>query len=288
MVGNNRGKKKVMAIYFSTRTMQHFKRVQRLLDRLQGETEPMALVLPGSPYPCGDVIVFAGSFNPPTVAHLALLKQAWRYARLHAPMQLYAAFSRHTVDKETVERPLLLDRIVLLQKLLQRRIPQAGIMLFNRGLYLEQAEAIRRSFPKVQRIYFVLGFDKIVQIFDPRYYDDRDAALAALFSQAELLVAPRGNQDEDDLHKLLHQPQNERFARYVYSLPFDSAYRQISSTHVRQGIGDVAHAVPQEVRQFMRETRAYAPPLHKGETHELDYYGERVKLLSDLLAMPLS
>ena len=100
-----------------------------------------------------------------------------------------------------------------------------------------------------------------------------------------LVTAPPRRSAKD---KLLHQPQNERFARYVYPLPFDSAYRQISSTHVRQGIGDVAHAVPQEVRQFMRETRAYAPPLHKGETHELDYYGERVKLLSDLLAMPLS
>jgi len=277
-----------MSVYLSARTMQHFKRVQTLLDQLQDVNEPLALVLPGSPYPRDNVMVFAGSFNPPTVAHMALLKQARRYARLHEPMQLYAAFSRHTVDKETVERPLLLDRILLLEKLLQRRIPQAGIMLFNRGLYMEQAEAIRRSFHRVRRILFVLGFDKIVQIFDPRYYDDRDAALARLFSQAELLVAPRGNQDEDDLNALLHQPQNERFACYVHPLPFEPAYRQISSTHVRQGIGDVAHAVPQEVRQFMRETRAYAPPLYQGDADELDYYGERVKLLSDRLGMPLS
>lgn len=275
-------------MYFSARTIQRLKRVQRLLNRLQGETEPLAVVLPRSREPKGDVMVFAGSFNPPTVAHLALLKQARRYARLHGPMQLYAAFSRHTVDKETVERPLLLDRILLLEKVLQRRIPQAGIMLFNRGLYLEQAEAIRRSFPKVRRIYFVLGFDKIVQIFDPRYYDDRDAALEKLFSQAQLLVAPRGDQDEDDLNALLDQPQNERFACRVHPLPFDPAYRQISSTHVRQGIGDITHAVPQEVRQFMRETRAYAPPLHKSDAHEVDYYDERAKKLSNLLGMLLS
>lgn len=276
-----------MSIYLSTRTTQHLRRVQKLLNQLQDVSEPLALIAPGSAYPRDNVIVLAGSFNPPTVAHLALLKQARRYTHLHEPMHLYAAFSRHTVDKETVERPLLLDRIVLLQDLLRRRIPEAGIMLFNRGLYLEQAEAIRRSFPQVRRILFVLGFDKIVQIFDPRYYDDRDAALSKLFSLAELLVAPRGNQDEDDLSALVQQPQNARFARFVHPLPFDPAYRQISSTQVRQS-GDSSHAVPQEVRRFMRQTRAYAPPLRGRNGHERDYYAERVKSLSDGLGMAVS
>src|SRR5437660_12852628 len=121
----------------SPRTIEHLKRIQSLLDQLDPDAAPQALIVPGSPQPHGTIIVFPGSFNPPTTAHLALLKQARHFARLEAvrgrgPMQLYAALSKHIVDKETVERPLLLDRILLLDNLLRRRFQHACILLPNR------------------------------------------------------------------------------------------------------------------------------------------------------------
>jgi nicotinic acid mononucleotide adenylyltransferase len=270
-------------VSISTRTLQRLKRIQVLLDRLQPETESRAYAVPGAPEPRYGVIVFPGSFNPPTTAHIALLKQAREFARAHEPMTLYAAFSKRTVDKEAVERPLLLDRIVLLDTILHKRLPHAGILLFNRGLYVEEAEAIQRSFPRVRRILFLLGFDKIVQILDPHYYKDRDASLSELFKRAELLVAPRGVAGEKELSELLHLPQNERFAHFIHPLPFNSAYRNVSSTTVRLGASGSASEVPQEVRQFMRETHAYTPPLKKNDGSEVDYYGLRVQYLQHLL-----
>ena len=263
--------------YISPRTIRRLKHIQTLLDQLHPEAAPQAFIVPGSPEPRDSVIVFPGSFNPPTKAHIALLKQAYHFARMHEPMYLYAAISKHTVDKETVERPLLVDRIHLLEVVLKRRLPHVGIMLFNRGLYVEEAEAIRHSFPRVTRIFFLVGFDKIVQILDPRYYEDRDAALTELFKLAELLVVPRGNAGEHELAELLHQPQNERFARYIHTLPFNAQYRYVSSTRIRQG-ADLQDA-PQEVRQFMRKTRAYAPPLLLSNGSEIDYYGQHIKQL---------
>src|SRR6266567_7986333 len=123
-----------MSKYFhaSSRTMRRFKRVQSLLDQLDPDAAPQALLVPGSPQPRGTIIVFPGSFNPPTKAHLALLKQARQFAHQHLdaaggqPIQLYAAMSKHIVDKERVDRPLLLDRVMLLSKLLQRRLPHTG------------------------------------------------------------------------------------------------------------------------------------------------------------------
>jgi nicotinic acid mononucleotide adenylyltransferase len=273
-----------MSIYFSPHTLRRFGRVQALLDQLQPEAESRACIVPGSPQPQRGVIVFPGSFNPPTTAHIALLKQAQEFARRQQEaLQLYAAFSKHTVDKESVERPLLLDRVMLLERLLRNRLPQVGIMLFNRGLYVEQAEAVRRSFPRVRRILFLIGFDKIVQILDPRYYQNRDAELVELFQLAEFLVAPRGNDGEKELSALLHQPQNARFASYVHPLPFNTIYRNVSSTVVRRQAADVATDIPREVRQFMRETRAYAPPLQRRDGVTVDYYGRRVQTLTQLL-----
>jgi nicotinic acid mononucleotide adenylyltransferase len=275
-------------MYLSTHTIHQLRQIQKLLDQLHPKADPLALSIPGLPEPHDNIIVFTGSFNPPTRAHLALLKQAQYYAHQHEPMHVYTAFSKLTVDKEKVERPLLLDRIMLLKRVLHRHLPRAGIVLFNRGLYVEQAEALRCSFPKVRRILFLMGFDKIVQIFDPHYYEDRDAALSTLFSMAELLVAPRGNGGEHEIEELIHQPQNERFARYVHTIPFNPDYREVSSTHIRQGGSAYAHDVPQEVRVFMRDTRAYAPPLRKPDGSQVDYYEERVRCLRQQLAIPLS
>src|SRR6266699_6833238 len=148
-----------MSVYISRQKLQRFRRIQATLDRLHPAEEPQALTLPGSPRPRESVIVCTASFNPPTMAHLALLKEARRYAREHEPMQVFAAMSKHTVDKETVERPLMADRLLLLSEIVQRRLPHAGILLFNRGLYVEQARAIRASFPGVSRILFLIGFD---------------------------------------------------------------------------------------------------------------------------------
>jgi nicotinic acid mononucleotide adenylyltransferase len=270
-------------LHLSPRTIRRLRRVQGLLDHLQSAAEPEALIIPSLPQPHGNIIVFPGSFNPPTIAHLAMLKEAQRFARSHQPMRVYVALSKHTVDKESVERPLLLDRIMLLRRLLRKRLPHAGILLFNRGLYVEQAQAIRRSFRRVKHILFLVGFDKIVQILDPCYYEDRDAALAELFRLAGLLVAPRGFAGMRELEALLQQPQNERFARYIRSLPFSSVYREVSSTKIRQGVSGSAREIPQEVRQFIQYTRAYASPLRREDGTEIDAYEERVKSLNALL-----
>ena len=267
--------------HISVNTIRRLKQVQTLLDQLDPEAAPQALIVPGSPVPRGGIIVFPGSFNPPTTAHLALLKQARQFASLHTSMQVYAAVSKLITDKENVERPLLLDRILLLDTVLRRHLPGTGILLFNRGLYVEQAEAVRTSFPQVTRLLFLVGFDKIVQILDPHYYNDRDAALKELFALAELLVAPRGDAGPEALHELLSRPENRPFAQHISTLPFSNAYRDISSTQIRQHPGAHRGDILPEVRRFMSETRAYASPVRL--SNEIDYYGERVKILEALL-----
>jgi nicotinamide-nucleotide adenylyltransferase len=268
---------------FSAYTIRCFKQVQTLLDRLDPEAPPQALVVPGSPMPEGNIIVFPGSFNPPTTAHLALLKQAWQYARAHGPMHIYVAISKRTTDKESVQRPLLLDRIILLETLLRHCVRHTGIMLFNRGLYVEQAEGVHVAFPLVTKLYFLIGFDKIVQIFDPRYYNDRDRALHELFALAEFLVAPRGEAGSAALIELVDQPANRQFARHIRALPLSTAYRDISSTGIRQSPTAHTQEVPPEVLRFIRENHAYEEPQELADGSKVDYYGERMQVIEAAL-----
>ncbi|GAC1459133.1 MAG: hypothetical protein PVS3B3_03180 [Ktedonobacteraceae bacterium] len=272
-------------MHLSTDTIQRLKHIQALLDQLNPDAAPQALFVPGSPVPQANIIVFPGSFNPPTNAHVALLQQARLFAHAHQPAYLYAAISKRTVDKEKVERPTLLDRIDLLDRVLHTYLQDIGIMLFNRGLYVEQAQAVRIAFPRVQRIFFLLGFDKIVQIFDPHYYEERDTSLVALFNLAELLVAPRGDNGAKELDALLHRPENQRFTHYIHLLPLDAQYRHMSSTLIRQGGTTSLHDVPHEVEQFIYETHAYEPPVHQPDGTFVDYYEERVKEMHKLLCI---
>ena len=87
----------------NARLLSRYRSVAYLLERLDPQAKPEALSVPRSPQPAGDIMVFPGSFNPPTSAHVALLRQARQYARLHGGRWLlYAAFSKQIVYKEAV------------------------------------------------------------------------------------------------------------------------------------------------------------------------------------------
>ena len=100
------------------------------------------------------------------------------------------AVATRTIDKERAEGALLEDRLLVL-KLEARARRDWAVALVNRGLYVDQAELFRGALPGLRDLTFLVGFDKIVQIFDPRYYDDREAALGRLFGLASFAVAPR-------------------------------------------------------------------------------------------------
>jgi nicotinamide-nucleotide adenylyltransferase len=174
--------------------------------------------------------LFAGSFNPLTLAHIALARAARREARLDLVVWAFAAV---TVDKERVTRASLADRLAQMASYVRPRRGDALVVL-NRGLYVDEARAIRTLLPSEAELTILVGFDKIVQIFDPRYYDDRDAALDALFAEAHLLVAPRDGAGRDELDELLARPENRRFAGRVGFVPLPAAYARDSSTDARQ------------------------------------------------------
>jgi len=222
--------------------------------------------------------LLAGSFNPPTMAHLALAAAAAGLAD-----EVTLTISKVTVDKEAVTRATLLDRLLVLRLLLERlnsTAPNAALFsasLINRGLYADQALAVRSALPDLDTLYFVVGFDKIVQVMDPRYYDDRDRALDSLFGLASFLVAPRAQHGSTDLEDLFELPQNRRYGERVHSLPLPAQYADHSSTAARTGDA-IAH-LPEEARAFLAETLPYAQP----EGAAPDPYGVRQDVLEHVL-----
>jgi nicotinamide-nucleotide adenylyltransferase len=237
------------------------------------------------------LLLLPGSYNPPTTAHLALAHTSLQ-AIPRAGLAL--ALGTTIINKEGTERATLLDRVLLLDQI-ARRVGQLGIFLTNRGLYVEQARAARAAFPRASQIVFVVGYDKIEQIFDPRYYQDRDAALNELFALASFLVAPRANREAADVAALLQQPGNRQFQDRVQVLPFPEDYRDVASSEIRAAFqsypatfaaSSLAALLPSEALLFALETGCYSPPQPTAGGELIDRYALRTALIERALALP--
>lgn len=257
-------------------------RLRRLLEALDPAAPPdLRLVYPEALVPPPRRLgVLPGSFNPLTRAHAALAARG-----LATGLELVVfALARRTVDKEQVDGAALEDRLLVLM-LYASRHPGHAVAALNRGLYVEQAEAFRRALPDLEDLVFLVGFDKIVQVFDPKYYADRRAALDRLFALARFLVAPRGALGERDLADLLARPENRAYADRVAYLDLDPAYRDLASTGARAALaaGRIeAAGLTAEAEAFVRATGAYAAPGPGPDGARQDRYARRLAWLSTL------
>lgn len=231
--------------------------------------------------------LLATSMNPLTYAHVAMAESARHHARLDA---LYWVANLVTVDKEQVARASLVDR--LLEGRAYASAVGDGLLLFAGGLYVEQARAAHALLPGVEQIALIVGFDKAPQIFDPRYYADRDAALDELFAEAELVVAPRAGKSEADLRALLARPENQRYAGRIHYTTLPARYATDSSTEARELAATAMGAAERERRlralltpeglALTLITRAYDPPRAATATDLGDAYSARQTLLAAL------
>ena len=124
---------------------------------------------------------YPGSFNPLTIAHLAIAEAAVRQCRLE---RVDLVVSRRALAKEHVERPRLSDRVRVLE--LAASHPDRtwlGVVVTDHQLLADIADGYD---------VIVLGADKWTQLLDLRFYGGsitaRDAALARL---PAIAVAPR-------------------------------------------------------------------------------------------------
>lgn len=201
--------------------------------------------------------VFPGAFNPPTEAHLALAHAAREAGFDGVCFALGSVILAKPATKGLIQE----DRLLLLHQL-ARQEPGLGVLIHNRGLYADQAEAVRRILPDLDDLAFLVGTDKLVQLFDPAFYDDMDRALERFFLVARLLVAPRADVDDQALHKVTSHPLYRRFTARVGELSLGPHWMHLSSTAVRERLErgeDTSGELPGDVRRFLLRTRPFAP-----------------------------
>jgi hypothetical protein len=151
--------------------------------------------------------VYPGTFNPPTIAHVAIAAAAREQRALD---RVVLALSRLPINKEHVDRPIFEHRVDVVR----------AVCSNHRWLDVEITDA--RLLVDIADGYdvLVMGADKWAQVNDPAYYGDdpaaRDAAVAAL---PTLAIAPRPPFPVPPEHSLI----------------VDAAFIAVSSSDARDG-----------------------------------------------------
>lgn len=176
---------------------------------------------------------YPGSFNPLTVAHLAIASAARHACRLD---RLDLVLSQVALGKEDVERARWKDRLTVLQRAAASR-PWLRAVVTDQQLLVDIAAGYE---------VLVLGADKWAQVQDPGFYDGsvqaRDAAIAGL---PALAIARREGAQ-------VTVPAGAT----VLVLP--AMIEKVSSTAVRAG----SHQwMASEAAEFAAETGAWLDPL---------------------------
>lgn len=147
-------------------------------------------------------VVLGGSFNPPTTAHLQLIRSAME--AINACRGIFVPTSHDYVEKKMKRQKCAKDtlgdsiRLEMLESLCRsdERLFTDSIQMrkVTDGSDYEMLRAIRKDFPDSQ-IYLVTGSDKLYIL--PRWKEIDD-----LLREFRVLVAKRGEDDLEEIKKV--------------------------------------------------------------------------------------
>ena len=177
----------------------------------------------------GILLCLSASFNPLTVAHLALVEAG---SRLAPPDETLLLLAQANVDKPVVGFPLA-DRLALLARYAAGR-PTVSVAAASHGRFVDKAAAIRPHYPETTRLLFVLGFDTLVRLFDPKYYTAMERDLSRLFAAAEIVAANREPSPPAAVAAFLDRPEVRPFRERIHPIRLPARLAAVSATAVRE------------------------------------------------------
>jgi len=203
----------------------------------------------------GRLGIFPASFNPPTLAHLSLIRKARRLGNLDEMLVLLDA---QAMDKCIIGAGLE-DRVMMLKRLFQRD-PRVSIGISNRGLFVEKLEPLRALYPSPIVFTFIVGFDTIVRVMDKGYYSNREKTLDRLFGQCEFLVANREEKEKHSFEDIFSREENQPYREKVSFITLPSRFSFVSSSLIRENLQEgksVQDGLPVPILRFILEKGLY-------------------------------
>lgn len=231
--------------------------ISETIERVRQSSEPRIEVIKRGASGGVRLGVFASSFNPPTVAHVELIRRATEAFSLDETLALA---SQANADKTSYECSLE-DRVAMME-LAFARDARMSIGLSSHAFYVDMVDAIGRVYSPQTDLHFIVGFDTFERVVDledrytRKYHRNpggRKEALEYLFARSNFIVAARAGIGLDNLNLLVEREPAVPGGRVLY-LDFPPDLGELSSTEVRKRSGagkSIAGLVPAAVDQFV-------------------------------------
>lgn len=199
------------------------------------------------------VAVLPSAFNPPTLAHLRLLEIA---CEVEGMTGAAALLSTRNVDKGIYGAPLA-ERVGMLVALHEAR-PDIAVLASNAARIPDQASALREAHPDAA-FDFVVGYDTLIRVFDPRYYSDMERDLAGFFEHHRLITMNRGAATYDEVCRFVATDAVRIFASRIVACQLEDEPSRLSSSLARDDVarGEVSEFIPLPVREYILRNGLY-------------------------------
>jgi len=194
----------------------------------------------------GTLLCLSASFNPMTTAHAGLIREA---SRVYSPGEVLLLLAVANVDKAVRGLPLT-ARLDLLRRFAESR-PTFSVAAVGHGRFVDKMNAILSAYPAGTRLVFLLGFDTLVRLFDPKYYTHPTDALSRLFEGSECVVANRDPEPPEAIAAFLARADVAPFAHRIRVIRLSADLAAVSATDVRARLAQgepVAGLVPPEIQ----------------------------------------
>jgi nicotinate (nicotinamide) nucleotide adenylyltransferase len=237
--------------------------ISATIERVRQSTEPRIEIIERAVTAGGRLGVFASSFNPPTIAHVELIRRATEAFLLDETLALAG---QTNADKLSYECSLE-DRIAMME-LAFADDARTSIGLSSHAFYVDMVDALRRVYPSQTDLHFIVGFDTFERVLDSenrykkKYYREfggRIEALEYLFARSSFIVAARAGAGLDSVRLLVEREPVVPRDRVLY-LDFPPDLGELSSTEVRNRCRageSITGLVPAAVEQFITQRATY-------------------------------
>ncbi|KAK9460081.1 uncharacterized protein V1516DRAFT_626971 [Lipomyces oligophaga] len=147
------------------------------------------------------LIVFDSSYNPPTVAHLGLVRKpiglVTTSARSKTVIWVLLMLGAKNADKPST--PAALEERLAMMELFSRSVTasapseqvqiKVAIAITPFARFIDKAEAVADAFPGVQEQEYLTGFDTLIRLLDSKYYPGQSlsTALDKFMSQCSIV-----------------------------------------------------------------------------------------------------
>ncbi|CAG8812819.1 26068_t:CDS:1, partial [Racocetra persica] len=238
------------------------------------------------------IAILDSSFNPPTKAHMQLLLQSVKNqsnsksdnnsVSFDACLLLYAIKNADKTPSPSDAGPV--DRLLMMESLASQinstiikteptfnPLQNIATGVITHPLFMDKAKVIRSYLnnnkpshsinsstvvdhsPQVS-LYFILGFDTVIRLFNPQYYSNIYKELNSFFEISKIICANRdgygGREFEENFFKsdIIKEIIGE--SGKLIRVKLDDELAEISSTNVRKAVSDAWNIKRQETDDY--------------------------------------